>query len=114
MAIIGRLNKLEEKMKPIEEEIERKKEELKSKEEMFCGLNQIMKEHYPEHRWCKLSLKEKKRIFFREPAGTYDYSNYFLPKFIPFDEEEFDLLGEVTDLFGAVIKAEILRRRKLK
>ena len=29
MAIIGRLNKLEEKMKPIEDEIERKKKELK-------------------------------------------------------------------------------------
>ncbi len=100
-------------MKPIEEEIERKKEELKSKEEMFCGLNQFMEDVYSGHRWCKLSLKERRRIYFEQPRGTIDYSNRFLPKFIPFDEEEFDLLGEVTDLFGAVIKAEILRRRKL-
>ena len=113
MAIIGRLNKLEEKMKPIEAELKRKEEELKSKEEHFKILNQVMKEHYPEHKWCKLPSKERHRIYFEEPKGTYDYTNRLLPKFVPFNVKEFDLLGEVTDLFGAVIKAEILRRREL-
>jgi len=112
MAIIGRLNKLEEKMKPIEDEIERKKKELKSKEEMFCRLNQFMEELYPRHRWCKLSLKERRRIYFTEPKGTYDYTNRLLPKFRPFNVKERDLYLEVIRLYTNVIKKEILRRRR--
>jgi hypothetical protein len=114
MAIIGRLNKLEEKMKPIEDEIERKKEELKSKEEIFYSLNQAIEEYFPTNQWCKLLLKERKRLYFSEPQGTYDYTNRLLPKFIPFDKGEFDLLGEVIDLYANIIQREILRRRELK
>jgi len=113
MAIIGRLNKLEEKMKPIEDEIERKKKELKSKEEMFCRLNKFMEDVYSGHRWCKLSLKERRRIYFEQPRGTIDYSNRFLPKFIPFNKKESDLEFEVHSLYAEVIKKEILRRREL-
>jgi len=72
-----------------------------------------MKEHYPEHKWCKLSIKERRRIYFTEPKGTYDYTNRLLPKFIPFDEGKFALLGEVIRLYADIIQQEILRRREL-
>jgi hypothetical protein len=114
MAIIGRLNKLEEKMKPIEDEIERKKEELKQREKFFLFLNQFMAELHPRHQWCKLSLTERRRIYFEEPKGTYDFTNRLLPKFIPYNKIESDLLGEVIRLYADVIKTEILRRRTNK
>jgi hypothetical protein len=113
MTIKGRIAKLQEKMKPLEEKIERKKEELKSKEEMFCRINQFIEDVYPGHKWCKLSLKERRRIYFTEPKGTLDYTNRLLPKFIPFNVKESDLHGEVIHLYTDVIKAEILRRREL-
>jgi len=109
----GRLNRLEEKMKPIEEALERKKQELQSKEEVFYCLNQAIEELFPKHQWNELSIKKRRRIFFEEPKGTYDRT-HLLPKFIPFDEEEHNLLGEVIRLYGGVIKKEILRRRELK
>ncbi|MCH7519998.1 MAG: hypothetical protein IH964_13380 [Candidatus Dadabacteria bacterium] len=93
--------------------MERKKEELKSKEEMFCRLNKFMEDVYSGHRWCKLSLKERRRIYFEQPRGTIDYSNRFLPKFIPFNKKESDLEFEVHSLYAEVIKKEILRRREL-
>ena len=109
-----RLSILEEKAKLIKDEIERKEEELRSKEEMFCCLNQFMKELYPRHQWCKLSLTERRRIYFEEPKGTYDFTNRLLPKFIPYNKIESDLLGEVIRLYADVIKKEILRRRAEK
>jgi len=114
MTIKGRIAKLQEKMKPIEDEIERKKEELKQREEYFHFLNQVMEECYSGHQWCKLSIKERRRIYFTEPKGTYDYTNRLLPKFIPFNKKESDLYGEVLRLVADVIKKEILRRRELK
>jgi len=114
MAIKARIAKLQEKMKPLADELERKENELKQKEESFLFLNQVMKEHYPEHEWCELSIKERHRIYFEEPKGTYDYTNRLLPKFIPYNKNEFDLLGEVIRLYADVIKKEILRRRSEK
>ena len=113
MAINTRVTRLEVRMKPIEDELEKKKEELKSKEEMFYSLNQAIEAYYPKHQWCKLSLKERHRIYFDKPKGTYDYTNRLLPKFIPFDVKERDLYLEVIRLYTGVIKAEILRRREL-
>ncbi len=72
-----------------------------------------MEDVYSGHRWCKLSLKERRRIYFTEPKGTYDYTNRLLPKFIPFNKKESDLEFEVHSLYAEVIKKEILRRREL-
>jgi len=96
MAIIGRINKLEEKMKSITDEMLRKTEELKQREEYFHFLNQIMKEYFPTHLWTRLSSKEKERIYFT-----------------PFNMKESNLLGEVLRLVADVIGKEIFRRRKL-
>ena len=113
MTIVGRIIKLEEGMKPIADEIERKKEDLIGKEERFNTLNQFMAEFYPEHAWSRLPSKERRRIYFTEPKGTYDYTNRLLPKFIPFNKKESDLEFEVHSLYAEVIKKEILRRREL-
>ena len=113
MTSVSRLGKIEKKAEALLQEIDRRKEILKAKQEIFRCLNQTMKEQYPKHRWCKLSLTERHRIYFEEPKGSFDYTNRLLPKFIPYNKIESDLLGEVIDLFGAVIKAEILRRREL-
>ena len=109
----GRLNRLEQKMKPLEDEIERKKKELKSKEEMFCSLNQVMKEHFPRHEWCKLTNRERLRIYNNpEPTGTYKKTDSPLPIFVPSIKKEHRLLIEVHRLYADIIKAEILRRRE--
>ena len=113
MAINTRVTRLEEKMKPIEDELKRKEEELMQREKFFLFLNQVMKEHYPGHQWCKLSLTERRRIYFTEPKGSFDYTNRLLPKFIPYNKKESDLYGEVIRLYGDIIKKEILRRRGL-
>ena len=112
MTIKARISKLQEKMKPIEEELERKKQELQSKEETFYRLNQAIEELFPTHQWNELSINKKRRIFFEE-QGTYD-TNRLLPKFIPYNKKEFDLLGEVIRFYADVIRKEILRRRELK
>ena len=113
MAIKARIAKLQEKMKLIEDENKRTREDIKAKEEMFYHLNQAIKEYFSTHAWCRLPLEERHRIFFEEPKGTYDYTNRLLPKFIPFDEGKFALLGEVIRLYADIIQQEILRRRGL-
>ncbi len=113
MSLSSRLKILKNKTKPIEDKIMRAKEELQSKEEVFYLLNLAIAEVYPTHRWNKLSIRKKRRIFFEEPEGTYDTSR-ILPKFIPHNKKEFDLLGEVCRLYADFIYQEILRRRALK
>jgi len=113
MTIKARIAKLQEKMKPIEEEIERKKEELKSKEEHFKILNQVMKEHYPGHKWCKLPSKERHRLYFSKPAGTYQKTDSPLPIFV-FNKKENKLIIEVHRLYCDILQQEILRRRREK
>lgn len=112
MAINTRVTRLEERMKPIEDALERKEEELMQREKFFLFLNQFMAELHPRHQWCKLSLTERRRIYFEEPKGTYDYTNRLLPKFRPFNVKERDLYLEVIRLYTNVIKKEILRRRR--
>lgn len=113
MTIKARIAKLQEKMKPIKEGIERKKEELKQREESFHILNQVMKEHYPEHEWNGLSSKEKKRIYFTKRIGKYK-TNCLLPVFIPFNKNESELLRTVLRLVADVFRNELELRRKAR
>ncbi len=114
MALILRINKIAEKLKLFEDELEKKKEVLKSKEEMFCHLNEFMEEFYPKHKWTGLPLGKRRKIYFEEPKGSFDYKNRLLPKFIPFNKIESDLYLDIINIYTDVIKKEILRRRELK
>ena len=111
--ILSRIDKLEKTNKSKFIEIENKMQREAQREQSFHSLNLVMKKHYPENAWSRLPSKERRRIYFTEPKGTYDYTNRLLPKFIPFNKKESDLEFEVHSLYAEVIKKEILRRREL-
>ena len=114
MAILGRLNKLEQLTKPLLDEVERQKIEVKRKEESFKFMNQVMEECYPDHGWCKFSRKERMRIFNKPtPRGIIKHTDSLFPRHIPSKKREDILYFEANRLVGDVVKAEILRRRKL-
>lgn len=55
---------------------------------MFCCINQFIEDVYPRHQWCKLTLTERRKIYFEKPKETYDYTNSLLPKFVPFNKKK--------------------------
>ncbi len=114
MTIKGRINKLEELAKPLVDKKERENKELEEKEKFFHILNQVMKGQYPEHEWNGLSTKDRHRIYFAEPKGTFDYTNPLFPRFIPDNKKESDLLAAACRLFANTISKELSRRRELK
>lgn len=107
-----RLSILEEKAKLIKDEIERKKQELMQREKTFLLLNRILEEHYPEHGWCKLSKKERLRIFNKPgPRGTVKQTECGVPIHIPSMKKEDILHREFVRLVIDVIWDELERRR---
>jgi len=115
MAILGRINKLEEKAKSITDVMLRKKAEFKQREEYFHFLNQVMKRCHSEHGWCKLPMKERLRIYNKKgPTGTVKMTKCGLPVHIPSKKKEDILFRDANRLLIDALHQELKRRRKLR
>jgi len=115
MAIIRRLNNLEERVKPMMDEIEKHKIELKQKEKLFNLLNLVMEERYPEHGWCKFSKEERLRIYNKPSRrGIYENTHSLIPIFGPSKDKEDRLFIEAVRLLIDCIGDELSRRKEEK
>jgi len=115
MVIHSRLNRLEQRVKPLQEEFEQKEKERRDKEKSFELINEIMEECHPSHGWCKYTKEERLRIYNKpSPRGTVIHTDSLLPRHIPSKKKEDILYCEANRLVGDVIKTEILRRRTNK
>jgi len=108
MTIRGRLNKLEELVKPLVDKIERKKAELKKREESFELTNQIMQDFFPEHRWNKLNEKTKLQLENSEEILilTIEYLKWI--------EKNYDMRGDQMRVLWEQDKSQILKKVKSK
>ena len=117
MSIVGRLNKLEQKVKPLLEGDKMQKEWRKQEEEVFQHMNEVMIKQFPEHPWSKLPYKKKLEIFNRKPPKRKKCfrPNNPIPYFVPVKTDKYaEYYSSAMRIFGDFLWEELRRRKEEK
>ena len=115
MAIIGRLNRLEQKTKPLLDRHKEQQEWRKQKEEVFHHMNEVMIKRCPEHPWSKLPYEKKLEVFNRKPQKEKKYfrPNNPIPFFVPVKTDKYaGYYSSAMRIFGDFVGDEIERRKQ--
>jgi len=117
VAIIGRLNKLVNRTKPLLDRLKKQQEWHKQEEEVFLAMNLVMTTHFPEHPWSKLPYKKKLEIFNRKPQKRKKYfrPNNPIPFFVPVKVDKYaGYYSSALRVFADFLWEEIQRRKEEK
>ena len=110
-----RLNKLEQSAQPILDEQKQHENILKKEEWMFNGINNLMRDVFPEHEWNMLSKKEKWiHIKNASDHNLYSEAKRLILEYIRWRRKNDNMSEEDLEILWLEHKAKAIENVKVK